>query len=237
MTDNYKLVVSYRSSKRLDRKNWDSRRDIIVMVSGCREVIDWLIGDWFLLFVSWYWSRIGIELVLNRVELVLSWCWVGVELVLSLYSLDIRVPCSAELTVPYALVWQPERHLNCGYHNWLTPLYADVTAHPSTALAFWIGLVLQLVLFCNWFRFVIGFVFHLQVCAGICTVSFCVSALRCFTTAHRCPTTVPPLSTPLSSTPVPPQPTAVPPLSTPLSPTPVPPLSTPLSSTPVGFEI
>ena len=76
MTENYKLVVSYRRSKRLDRKNQDSRRDIIVMVymSGCREVIDRLIGDWFLLFVSWYWSRIIIELVLNSVELVLSWC-------------------------------------------------------------------------------------------------------------------------------------------------------------------
>ena len=40
MTENYKLVASYRSSKRLDRKNRDSHRDIMVMVSGCREVID-----------------------------------------------------------------------------------------------------------------------------------------------------------------------------------------------------
>ena len=45
MTENYKLVVSYRSSKRLDRMNRDSRRDIIFVVSGVREVmIDWLIG-------------------------------------------------------------------------------------------------------------------------------------------------------------------------------------------------
>ena len=34
MTENDKLVVSYRSSKRLDRKNRDSRRDIMVVVSG-----------------------------------------------------------------------------------------------------------------------------------------------------------------------------------------------------------
>ena len=40
MTENYELVASHRSSKRLDRKNRDPRRDIMVMVSGCREVID-----------------------------------------------------------------------------------------------------------------------------------------------------------------------------------------------------
>ena len=40
MTENYKLVVSYRSSKSRDRMNRDSRRDIIVVVSECREVIE-----------------------------------------------------------------------------------------------------------------------------------------------------------------------------------------------------
>jgi hypothetical protein len=33
-----------------------------------------------------------------------------------------------------------------------------------------VGLVLQLVLFCNWFRFVIGFV---CICVCICAVCFC----------------------------------------------------------------
>ena len=100
VTENYKLVVSYRSSKRLDRKNRDSRRDIIVAVSGCRGVIDWLIGDWFLLFVcfvvlvlDWYW--IGVEQCWIGVELVsqieLDWHW---YLYLYLCSLFLRSICT-----------------------------------------------------------------------------------------------------------------------------------------------